>query len=143
MDKQIIKWDLSNLYHGIDDPKINEDMKHIKTLAEKFNSEVKGNLEDAFLKPEQLKEWYKSFEEIYERMFYLNLFSGLIYSTTSMDDKVKGLKARIEEFSVTIRETVVFFELELNFISEEKYQELLNSHLSTLDRDMSRTSVLT
>ncbi|MCK5305486.1 MAG: hypothetical protein KAJ72_09550, partial [Candidatus Heimdallarchaeota archaeon] len=87
----------------------------------------KGNLVDVSLNPEQLKEWYITLEEIFERMFYLSLFSGLIYSTTSLDDKVKELKAKIEEFSVKIRETVIFFELELNLISEEKYQEFLNS----------------
>ncbi|MCK4897108.1 MAG: hypothetical protein KAS47_09870, partial [Candidatus Heimdallarchaeota archaeon] len=127
MDKQIIAWDLSNLYKGIDDPKIAEDMKNIEILAMKFSSEVKGNLVDVSLNPEQLKEWYIALEEIFERMFYLSLFSGLIYSTTSLDDKVKELKAKIEEFSVKIRETVIFFELELNLISEEKYQEFLNS----------------
>ncbi|MCK4973339.1 MAG: hypothetical protein KAS52_08455, partial [Candidatus Heimdallarchaeota archaeon] len=114
MDKQIIAWDLSNLYKGIDDPKIAEDMKNIEILAMKFSSEVKGNLVDVSLNPEQLKEWYITLEEIFERMFYLSLFSGLIYSTTSLDDKVKELKAKIEEFSVKIRETVIFFELELN-----------------------------
>ncbi|GAH24955.1 unnamed protein product [marine sediment metagenome] len=30
MSKQIIAWDLSNLYKGIDDPKIVEDMKNIE-----------------------------------------------------------------------------------------------------------------
>ncbi|MCG3224236.1 MAG: hypothetical protein H7647_07195, partial [Candidatus Heimdallarchaeota archaeon] len=127
MSKQIIAWDLSNLYKGIDDPKIEEDMKNIDKLARKFNSEAKGNLVDASLKPEQLKEWYIALEEIFERMFYLSLFSGLIYSTTSLDDEVKELKAKIEEFSVKIRETVIFFDLELNLVSEEKYQEFLNS----------------
>ncbi|MBY9001650.1 MAG: hypothetical protein KGD64_12100, partial [Candidatus Heimdallarchaeota archaeon] len=127
MSKQIIEWDLSNLYKGTDDPKINKDMKNIEKLAMKFNSEVKSKLVDASLKPAQLKEWYITLEEIFERMFYLNLFSVLLYSTTSIDDKVKELKAKMEEFSVKINEIVVFFELELNFISEEKYQELLNS----------------
>ncbi len=32
MSKQIIAWDLSNLYKGIDDPKIVEDMKNIEKL---------------------------------------------------------------------------------------------------------------
>ena len=127
MSKQIIAWDLSNLYEGIDDPKIVEDMKNVEILALKFNSEVKGNLVDASLQPIQLKEWYVTLEEIFERMFYLSLFSGLIYSTTSLDDEVKELKAKIEEFSVKIKETVIFFDLELNLISEEKYQEFLNS----------------
>jgi len=127
MSKQILEWDLSNLYKGYDDPKIEEDMKNIEKLAKKFSSEVKGNLIDTSLKPEQLKEWYIALEEIFERMFYLSLFSGLIYSTTSLDDNVKELKAKVEEFSVKIRETVIFFELELNLISDEKYIEFVNS----------------
>ncbi len=127
MSKQIIEWNLSNLYKGIDDPKIEVDMKNIENLAKKFNSEVKGKLIEPSLKPNHLKEWYVALEEVFERMFYLSLFSGLIYSTTSLDDNVKELKAKIEEFSVKIKETVIFFELELNLVSEEKYQEFLNS----------------
>jgi oligoendopeptidase F len=127
MSKEIIEWDLSLFYKDVDDPKIEKDMKEIEELALKFNDEVKGKLTDETLIPSKLKEWYKMFEKIWEKMLDLNLYSSYIYSTTSLDDKVKALHSKIEEFRVNIQEQTMFFELDLNKINDEKFEELLNS----------------
>jgi len=127
MSKEIIKWDLSLFYKDVDDPKIEKDMKDIEELALQFNKEVKGKLTDENLTPSKLKEWYEKIEVIYERMLNLDLFSSYSYSTTSLDDKVKALHSKVEEFRVKIEEQTTFFELELNKISDKKFEEFLNS----------------
>ncbi len=127
MTKSIIAWDLSELYKSIEDPKIKDDMKIIERLAQDFRKEVKGNLSSENLTASQLANYFKFYEEIAEANFYLSLFSSLIYSTTSLDDAVKNIHSMIQEFSSNIEEQLIFFELELNEISDKRFDKLLNS----------------
>ena len=127
MSKDIIAWDLSLFYKNVDDPKIEKDMKEIEELALQFNKDVKGKIIDESLTPSKLKEWYEKIEEIYEKMFDLTLFSSYLYSTTSLDDEVKALHSKVEDFRVKIEELIMFFELDLNKVNDEKFEEFLNS----------------
>lgn len=127
MLKEIIAWDLSELYKSVDDPRIKDDIKIIKQLAEDFRTEVKGKIKKTNLTAKNLAEYFKFYEEISEASFYLRLFSSLIYSTTSQDDDVKNLHSKIQEFISNVEEQLIFFELELNEITDKKFKELLNS----------------
>ena len=127
MSKDIIAWDLSELYKGVEDPKIKDDMKIISQLAKDFRSEVRGTLNKNDLSASQLAEYFTLYEEISEATFYLSLFSGLMYSTNSLEDNVKNLHSKIQEFSSKIEEQLIFFEIELNEIQDKKFDELLNS----------------
>ncbi len=127
MDTKIIEWDLSDFYDEINDPKITTDIQEISTLADEFNREVKGNLQDPLLKSDTLLDWYKKYEGISEKVFYLQSYSNLSYSTNNLDDEVKAFYSKVEEFTVKIQEKLIFFNLELNKISDEKFNELLNS----------------
>jgi len=127
MNDKIIEWDLSDFYDGLNDPKIAGDIQEITTLADEFNREVKGNLQDPLLKSDTLLDWYKKYEDISEKVFYLQSYSNLIYSTNNLDDEVKAFYSKVEEFTVKIQEKLIFFNLELNKISDDKFNELLNS----------------
>ena len=91
MIKSIIAWDLSDLYKGVDDPRIKDDMKIIERSAQDFRKEVKGKVSSESLTASQLANYFKFYEEIAEANFYLSLFSSLTYSTTSLDDAVNML----------------------------------------------------
>ncbi|NPD90052.1 MAG: M3 family oligoendopeptidase [Asgard group archaeon] len=127
MSQEIIEWDLSSLYKGTDDPRIDKDIKEIEAKVKKLIEKAKGNLNSDLLTPTQLKEWFEYYEEASTKAFYLNLYSGLIYSITSLDDEVKALKAKIDDFSTKMQQETLFFNLELNQISEERFKELVNS----------------
>jgi len=127
MNDNIIEWDLSDFYDGVNDPKITIDIQEITTLADTFKMEVKGNLQDPMLKSETLLDWYKKYENISEKAFYLQTYSSLIYSTNNLNDEVKEFFSKVEEFTVKIQEKLIFFNLELNGISDEKFNDLINS----------------
>ncbi|MHA1668448.1 MAG: M3 family oligoendopeptidase [Candidatus Heimdallarchaeaceae archaeon] len=129
MAKEIIEWDLSDLYTSVDDPQIENNMDEILILTENFKNTVKGKIIQGDISAQQIKEWYEKYEEIMEKVFYLSLFSALLYSTNSLDDKTRALKSKIDDFEAKIEEETLFFELELNEIPKEKYTELLNSPL--------------
>lgn len=127
MSNNIIEWDLSDFYGGINDSKIAGDIQEITTLVEAFNREVKGNLQDPLLKSATLLEWYKKYENISEKGFYLQSYSNLIYSTNNLDDEIKAFQSKVEEFTIKIQEKLIFFNLELNEISDKKFNELITS----------------
>ncbi len=140
MTKEIISWDLSELYENVDGSRIKEDMQKVEKLAEKFRKNIKGKLNEINLTPLKLKEYFKLYEEIAEARFYLRLYSSLMYSTTSQDDDVKNLHSKIQEFVSNISEKTLFFELELNEIEENKFEDLLNSaELSNYKHEMEYT----
>ncbi|MFX1572831.1 MAG: M3 family oligoendopeptidase [Promethearchaeota archaeon] len=127
MVDELIKWDLSDFYKNIDDPLIDNDIEEIKENSEEFYQKVKGNLENPSLTPQQLLEWYQEYEKISEKVFYLDIYSLLIYSINTLDENVKSFHAKIEDFKVTIQEKLLFFNLELNGISDEKFEEFIKA----------------
>jgi len=127
MNDKIIEWDLSDFYNGIDDPKITEDIQEITSSTDEFVGAVKGNLQDPKLKADILLDWYKKYEAISEKLFYLQSYANLIFSTNNLNDEIKAFYSKVEDFAVKIQEKLIFFNLELNLISDDKFNEFLNS----------------
>ena len=125
-------WDLSDYYKDINDPQIDKDIEELKQLSETFNNKVKGKLKDELFTFDQLQQWLKEYEQIGEGTFYLETYSQLLYRIMSLDDEIKAFRSKIEQFTVNIQENLMFFFLELNEISKEKYEELIQtSELNT------------
>ncbi|MFW9936458.1 MAG: M3 family oligoendopeptidase [Candidatus Thorarchaeota archaeon] len=127
MSKEIIKWDLSDFYKDINDPNIEKDIQDISTLAVSFEQEVKSKLKDPSLTSKQLSIWFKEYESISERVFYLQLYSELLYQTNNLNNDIKSFHSKIDEFNVKIQQNLLFFNLELNTISDNKFQEFLKA----------------
>jgi len=127
MTQEIIKWDLRDFYTDINDPLIETDIQEIEKLAEEFYQNVKSKLEDPSLTPKQLLEWFKEYEKVSEKTFYFELFAELLLRTNNLDDDVKAFYSKIEEFKVKIQQKLLFFNLELNKISDNKFEELIKA----------------
>ncbi|MEE9410988.1 MAG: hypothetical protein V3V41_08670, partial [Candidatus Heimdallarchaeota archaeon] len=127
MNGDMIKWNLSDYFESIYDSKVSKEMDSIQNLSEQFSQNVKGNLTESDLSGQQLKEWIVSYEKISERLFDLQSFAYLEYTTTSLDDGIKRFQSKVEEFGKKIKDMILFFELELNNISQDKFDELLLS----------------
>ncbi|MFW9970940.1 MAG: M3 family oligoendopeptidase [Candidatus Odinarchaeota archaeon] len=127
MTQEIIKWDLSDFYTDINDPLIETDIKELEKSATIFNQNTKGKINDPSLTPKRLLELYKEYEAIIEKAFYFETYSTLLYRINNLDDDVKSFFAKIDEFKVKIQQNLLFFDLELNEISDGKFEELINS----------------
>ncbi|MFX1411516.1 MAG: hypothetical protein ACFFA6_14285, partial [Promethearchaeota archaeon] len=123
MPEEIIKWDLSDFYQSINDPLIEKDLLDLVKSAEIFYYNVKGKLEDPSLTSKGFLEWAQEYERISEKLFYLQIYGLLLYSINTLDDEVKSFYAKIDEFKVKIQEKLLFFNLELNMISDKKFEE--------------------
>jgi len=124
MSKEIIKWNLSDFYDSINDPNIDRDLQNLINLASSFKERVKGKLVAPSLTSNQLSAWFKDYESISEKMFYLEVYAELIYLTNTLDNDIKSFHSKIDEFKVKIQENLLFFNLELNKISDDKFKEL-------------------
>jgi len=102
MTEEVIEWDLNDFYSSINDSKIEKDIQQIEKEADEFNKKVKGKLNNPSLTPTQLVEWFKAYESIKEKLFYLELYSTLIYRINSLDEEIKSFYAKIDEFNTGI-----------------------------------------
>lgn len=127
MEQEIIKWDLTDFYENIDDPLIEKDIKELEKSVEEFYQKVKGKLIDPSLTPKQLLEWFQEYEQVSEQLTNLDRYSRLEYSINSLNDDVKSFRSKIEDHKAKIQEKLLFFNLELNMISDSKFNELIDA----------------
>lgn len=114
-----VRWDLSELFDGIEDPRINDVLEESKTRAEKFVSQYKGKLDE--ITAAELATAYAEIESISGPLYRLGQFVHLLYAVDTADDKIKALLARVEESSSTTSNLLVFFSLELGKLSGEQF----------------------
>jgi len=129
MTEEIIKWDLSDFYKSVTDSNIEKDIQSVLKTAEEFNQKVKGKVNVPTLTPEQLLGWLQEYENISEESAYLHFYAMLSYSTNTLNNEVKTFKSKIEEITVKIQDSILFFPLESNLISDDKYNEIISSPL--------------
>ncbi|MFV0626196.1 MAG: M3 family oligoendopeptidase [Alphaproteobacteria bacterium] len=116
-------WDLSDLYAGLKDKKINEDLEKYKFLNQKLEQEYKGKI--ARLSSKNFAEALKVYEDIVVIGHFLGGF-GYLNMCTQMDNKdatifFQNLSEKLTDYS----KCSVFFSLEINQLSDEKISELL------------------
>jgi oligoendopeptidase F len=127
MTEKLIEWNLNDFYESIEAPQIKKDMDNLLEAAKEFNINIKGKLTTPELSPSTFLKWFMEYEKIGEKAFYLQTYSQLIYSINTLDEEVKAFCAKVEDFIVRIQELTLFFYLELNQISDSKYEELIKA----------------
>ena len=118
-------WDLSDLYSGKDDPKIDADFVRVEQSAIEFAKNFEGKL--ASLSGDQLAKAISTYEQAGEVMGGIMSFSYLLYAGDMSADGVSGFLQNASERTNKISNNTLFFALELNRIEDEvlerKYAE--------------------
>ena len=114
-----IRWNLTDLYQSIDDPKMDEDLARAVKMADEFQEKYQGKLGD--LTPAQLHDAYQEIITLTSTLYHVGQFAGLILSTNNGDEQAKALDARVDEISSKIQNKLVFLELELGAMPAETY----------------------
>ncbi|MCF7826038.1 MAG: M3 family oligoendopeptidase [Candidatus Marinimicrobia bacterium] len=114
-----VRWDLSELFSGLDDPKIETVLSESRQKAEGFVKQYRGKLGD--LSPEALASAYNELEVISGPLYRLSQYVNLEYAVDTTDDKIKALLAKIEQSASTTSNLLVFFSLELGNLSDEQF----------------------
>jgi oligoendopeptidase F len=117
-----IRWDLSEFFSGITDPKIEETIKAVRKQSEDFVLTYKNKLKD--LSANDLSQAYCLLESLLTPLYKLSQYVSLIYSTNTDDDQVKALVARVDDVESEISNLLLFFELELGAMPDDYFSKL-------------------
>jgi oligoendopeptidase F len=117
-----VRWDLSILYAGIDDPRLDSDLSGLAAMARRFSSAYKGKL------AELLGPAIKDYSEIEMLQSKIASYVVLRESTELANAAIKAKHAVVQrELSALQGEHLTFFELELVQLSEDTLKKWYES----------------
>lgn len=105
-----ITWDLSDLYNGVDDPQIEQDIAATDAAAETFAATYRGKL--TTFDNEELYEAVQQYEHLLETVYKIGSFAHLIWSTDTANPQYGMLLQKVTEWSSQLSQALVFFDLE-------------------------------
>ena len=111
-------WDLSSLYKSITDPKIAKDLKLTLRKAKSFNKKYKGSLESITAK--KLVGIISRYETILQEAVKPVTFATLVFAENSNNSKNSAFYQEMKAKHLEIYQQVLFFELELLQLPENK-----------------------
>ena len=126
-DDTAITWDLSDLYGGIDDPRICEDLDAQLGRAEHFADTYRGKINSPDLTPELLHEAVQYYESILQEAEKPLDFASLMFSADTGDPARGAFLQKMRERHSEIAVKMLFFELELVALPDDQVSGLLQS----------------
>jgi oligoendopeptidase F len=121
---EAVLWNLSDLYAGIDDPQIDQDIQAIDQRAEQFASDYRGKV--TTFDAEMLYGALLEYEAIVESSAKLESFAHLIWTTDAANPKYGALLQRLTEWSSRLEQQLVFFDLEWVNATDDFAQHMLS-----------------
>lgn len=132
-----IRWDLSELFSGIEDSQIKKTLEQGKQEAEAFVARYKGKLTS--LSDQELAQAYRTLEDIWTPLYKVSQYVHLMYATDTADDTIKSTVAFVDEAESEIGNLMVFFSLELGEVSETIFKTWQTPALANYAYSLLRT----
>ncbi|MCS6860448.1 MAG: M3 family oligoendopeptidase [Abditibacteriales bacterium] len=123
--KTDVTWDLSDLYAGVDDPKIESDVASVKKRAEEFESKYRGRIAVSDLTAATLRDALDEYEALLRDEQKPSAFAYLHFSTDTTDPARGALLQKMQEAGTEIATHLIFFDLEIGKIPQETYDRLI------------------
>lgn len=120
-----IRWDLSDLYKSIDDPKLKRDRTTVVKKAEDFAKTYKSNIAD--LSASEFEGALQDYEDILELIGRIGSFAHLIWSTNTSNAEYGKLIQEAKELSSEIHQKLVFFDVEWLEVDDKQAQKWIES----------------
>jgi oligoendopeptidase F len=118
-----VAWDLSDLYEGIDDPRIDADVARAETDAAAFRERYHGKV--AGLDAGALAEAVAEYERIESGLVRPLTFAHLVFATNMADPARGALVARLGEKAAALDTQLLFLGLEWASVEDEVAERLL------------------
>ncbi len=121
--QELPAWDLSDLYSSEKDPQIEKDLNRYKSLNKSLAKAYKGKIKDI-----SATDFYKALNKVEQTSVLgskLGVFAYLNMVTRMKDAKALAFYQHIEEKMTEYSKPAIFFTLEINQLSEEKFKQLL------------------
>ena len=122
-EKKLPAWDLSDLYKGINDPKIKSDLEQYKQLNLGLAEKYKGKM--AKLSAADFYEAVKTYEAASVAASKLGIFAYLNMITQMSNKEAMAFYQDTNETMTEYGKPAIFFTLEINALPEDKFQAFL------------------
>lgn len=121
-----VAWDLADLYAGVDDPRIEQDLRAASQRALRFDQTYRGRIHCPGGPPAALLEAaLVEYEALAEQLDKPLIYASLLHAAKTDDPAHGRLLTRTREERTKINEHLVFFELEWMHLDEQPAQALL------------------
>lgn len=120
-----VRWDLSALFSGMDDPKIEATWQTAMERADAFAATYRGKIDSPELDAATLATAIADIEALYNEVAKPMSYANLIFSTDSGDPKVGAFMQKQREKGTELSVKTLFFELELQAADGDLIARLL------------------
>ncbi len=121
-----VRWDLSDLYASIDDPKIDSDIRSIKERASSFETKYR-DIVKAGMAATELLDAVTELEAIYQDAVKPYYYANLIHAGDCLTPENGALLQRMQEEYTKIKQHLIFFELAWCGIDDNEAKVLMDS----------------
>jgi oligoendopeptidase F len=122
-----VRWDLSALFSGLDDPKVDEAWDKAMAAADRFAETYRGKIDAKTLTAETLASALSEMEALYNEVAKPIGFASLLFATDTSDPKVGAFMQKQRERGTELSVKLMFFELELQAAPGELIDSLLSN----------------
>lgn len=117
-----VRFDLSDLYNGINDPQIKADLKEVSRLYKVIDKNYRGQLTT------KLGDALVSIEALERLESKLSTYAGLMSACSAQDQKIQRLVGQIgEKISSAAGEHLAFFDIEVGKIDDQTFASIVQN----------------
>jgi oligoendopeptidase F len=127
---QLPEWNLADLYAGIDDPKIKQDLDRADVESLAFVDAYKGRLAQLAAEPQTgnaLAEAVRRYEALDDLFGRLGSYAGLVHAGNTLDPARAKFYADVQDRLTTASTHLLFFVLELNRIDDAALENAMQN----------------
>ena len=123
MTTPLVTWNLSDLYAGVDDPKIHTDLQALETRAEAFAATYRGRV--GTLSPAEFGAAVTAYDALLRDEQFPGAYAMLLFAADTLPPAHGALLQAVQERGVAIHGHLLFFTLELIEIPDDRFAELI------------------
>ncbi|HML94393.1 MAG TPA: M3 family oligoendopeptidase [Thermodesulfobacteriota bacterium] len=120
-----VTWDLSDLYSGLGDERIERDLSALITKSRAYEKKYRGRINSRSITAGALLKATKELEALSELSGRLLSFAYLVFAADTGKPEHGAFLQKIQEKATEARKHLLFFELELVAIPETRMKKLL------------------
>ena len=121
-----VVWDLSDLYSGLNDPRIERDLKGLMKKSAAFEKKYRGRINSKTVNAPTLLKAVRELESISELTGKLLSFAYLVFAADTAKPGHGAFLQKIQEKATEARKHLMFFELEWVVLDDSKAKALIN-----------------
>jgi oligoendopeptidase F len=123
-----VAWNLNDLYSGVDDPRITQDLETALRRAQSFELAYRGKIAVAGgPHPTLLRAALQELASLSEQMDRPVVYAGLIHAAKTDDPRHGALLSRTRERRTVINKHLIFFDLEWVKVPDEPAHALIHA----------------